>query len=306
MSVAHEFEVSKLPPFPSRQLLLASANMLKALGHSGFDELRLEYDLLETPAGLGSGLAARATSLATFAVANPERHTPDGIYLQSAIVARAGEIYRDGLTSNIGEKEREAFKRASSSAGTMNDVSESGTYIVSVPDHEFVSESNPESTPATLTKQKQHIAKTRKVFVVHGRDHEVREKVARFLTKLDFEPIILDEQTNKGRTLIEKFEAHADVGFAIILLTPDDWGEADNGARLPRASQNVILEWGYFIARLGRSGVLALKKGDIELPPDSIGIVWEPFDEYDGWKGKLARELQEAGFIVDWEKMGRS
>ncbi len=303
--MVHEFEVTKLPPFPSRQLLLTSANMLKALGHSGFEALRLEYDLLETSAGLGSGLAARATSLATYAVANPERHTPDGIYLQSAIVARAGEIYRDGIMANIGEKEREAFKRASSSAGTMNDVSEFGTYIVSVPDHEFAG-SNQKRPPAEPGKQTQQVTKTRKVFVVHGHDHEVREKVARFLAGLDFDPIILDEQTNKGRTLIEKFEAHADVGFAVILLTPDDRGGSSDSVQQSRARQNVILEWGYFIARLGRSGVLALKRGDIELPSDSIGIVWEPFDEYGGWKNKLARELQDAGFTVDWEKVGRS
>ena len=48
--------------------------------------------------------------------------------------------------------------------------------------------------------------------------------VARFLQTLRLEPIILHEQANAGRTIIEKFEDHADVTFAVVLLTPDDEG----------------------------------------------------------------------------------
>src|ERR1035438_10530705 len=65
---------------------------------------------------------------------------------------------------------------------------------------------------------------TKKVFVVHGHDDEAKEKVARFLERLKLEPIILHEQPNEGRTVIEKFEVFADVGFAVVLLTPDDVG----------------------------------------------------------------------------------
>ncbi|MGA9668549.1 MAG: TIR domain-containing protein [Terracidiphilus sp.] len=64
---------------------------------------------------------------------------------------------------------------------------------------------------------------TRKIFVVHGHDQGAKEMAARFLAKLDLEPIILHEQPDKGRTIIEKFEAHAsDVKCAVVLLTPDD------------------------------------------------------------------------------------
>ena len=65
---------------------------------------------------------------------------------------------------------------------------------------------------------------TSDVFVIHGRDNEAKETVARFLEKLGLRPIILHEQVNEGRTVIEKFERHAQVGFAIALLTPDDVG----------------------------------------------------------------------------------
>jgi predicted nucleotide-binding protein len=59
--------------------------------------------------------------------------------------------------------------------------------------------------------------------------------------------IILHEQPNQGKTLIEKFEAHSDVGFAVVLLTDDDLGGRKGGEQNPRARQNVVLELGYFI-----------------------------------------------------------
>lgn len=77
---------------------------------------------------------------------------------------------------------------------------------------------------------------------------------------------------------------------------------ADGGPAVKRARQNVILEWGYFIGTLGRERVCALKKGDVELPSDAIGIVWEPFDDHGAWKTKLAKELAGVGYDIDWKK----
>jgi hypothetical protein len=102
-----------------------------------------------------------------------------------------------------------------------------------------------------------------KVFIVHGHDNAAKEMTARFLEKLGLEAIVLHEQPNSGRTLIEKLEHHSAVKFAIALLTPDDLGAAKaEAANLsPRARQNVILELGYFIGKLGRGRVCALYKG---------------------------------------------
>lgn len=144
-----------------------------------------------------------------------------------------------------------------------------------------------------------------KVFIVHGHDGEARETVARFLERLGFEAIILHEQANRGRTVIEKVEANGDVGFAIVLLTPDDEGCAKNGQPEPRARQNVLLELGYFIGRLGRDKVCALKRGELEIPSDFAGVVWETMDNGNGWKLALARELQAAGYDVDLNKAVR-
>jgi len=145
-----------------------------------------------------------------------------------------------------------------------------------------------------------------KVFVVHGHDEGAREAVARFIQALGFQPIILHERANEGLTVIEKVEAHGDVGFAVVLLTPDDEGCEKGGTPGPRARQNVVLELGYFIGRLGRSQVCALKRGELEIPSDFGGVVYEPFDAAGGWKQKLGRELEAAGYEFDWNTVMRS
>ena len=142
---------------------------------------------------------------------------------------------------------------------------------------------------------------TREVFVIHGRDNEAKQLVARFLQNQKLDPIILHEQANQGRTIIEKLEEHAQVGFAIALLTPDDVGglreQKDN--LKPRARQNVIFEFGYFTGRLGRKRVCALVRDDVDRPSDYDGVVYIRMDDSDGWKLPLIRELRNAGFPVD-------
>jgi predicted nucleotide-binding protein len=144
----------------------------------------------------------------------------------------------------------------------------------------------------------------RNVFIVHGRDEAPRDAVARFLTKLEMVPIILQEQASSGRTIIEKFEAAADVAFAVVLLTPDDIGglnDTKNNLR-PRARQNVIFELGYFAAALGRGRVVAMLKGEIEEPSDYRGVAYIALDAAGAWKLALGRELKQAGLNVDLNK----
>lgn len=140
------------------------------------------------------------------------------------------------------------------------------------------------------------------VFIVHGRDEAAKQAVARFVEKLGLNAIILHEQSNKGRTVIEKFEDHADVQFAIIILTPDDIGrlvtETEAEATL-RARQNVIFEMGYFLGRIGRSRVFPLKKGQLDIPSDYSGVVYTDMDDRGAWRIELVRELKGAGFDVN-------
>ena len=149
-------------------------------------------------------------------------------------------------------------------------------------------------------------AHNRKVFVVHGREDGPREAVARFLERLGFQPIILHEQANQGRTVIEKVEDHSDVGFAVIILTPDDMGNLKGEEPQPRARQNVLLELGYFIGKLTRKRVCTLKVGKLEIPSDWRGVVDEPYDAGGGWRQTLARELEAAEYEIDWNRVMRS
>ena len=146
------------------------------------------------------------------------------------------------------------------------------------------------------------LSESLEVFVVHGQDTAAREEVARFLGKAGLKPIVLHEQASSGRTVIEKLEHYSDVGFAVVLLTPDDVGGLLGQKQKPRARQNVIAELFYFIGKLGRERVCALKKGELEIPSDSGGVVYVAMDDAGAWKQSLLRELEEAGYSIDWKK----
>ena len=161
-------------------------------------------------------------------------------------------------------------------------------------------EEDSQDSPSDLTET-DRLHFSRKVFIVHGRDDAAKLLLADFLRKLGLEPIILHEQPNVGQTIIEKFEDHSEVGYAVVLLTPDDRGGlSEEGDSLsPRARQNVVLELGFFMGKLGRKRVCALVKGDVELPSDYDGILYIELDGSEGWKWNLLKELRGAGFTVD-------
>lgn len=142
---------------------------------------------------------------------------------------------------------------------------------------------------------------SKRIFVVHGHNHGLKESVARFLEKLNLEPVILHEKPNAGRTIIEKFSDYADVNFAVVLLTADDEGrfKGSSEAAKPRARQNVILELGYFLGKLGRARVCTLYEHGVEIPSDYQGVLFLPFDANNRWKFDVVTELKAAGFTVD-------
>lgn len=147
-------------------------------------------------------------------------------------------------------------------------------------------------------------AEKTKVFIVHGHDEGTREALARFLEQQGLEAVILHEQVSRGMTIPEKLVKYGNVGFAIALLTPDDLGRAKaTSEEKPRARQNVILELGYFVGRLGRDNVCALLKGDIEIPTDYLGTAYINWDNAGAWKMSLANELHAAGYEIDFNKL---
>lgn len=152
----------------------------------------------------------------------------------------------------------------------------------------------------------------RKVFIVHGHNDALKTKVARVVEQMGLKAIILHEQEDYGKTVIEKFEENAeDIGFAIILLTADDVAvshsdlekeKKEKGYKATykdRARQNVIFEMGFFVGKLDRAHVFELQEEGIEEPSDLKGIIYTPLDKEDMWRFKLAKRLKAVGYAVN-------
>ena len=149
---------------------------------------------------------------------------------------------------------------------------------------------------------------SRKIFIVHGHNEEMKQSSARFIEKIDFKAIILHEQPNKGRTIIEKFSDYSNVNYAVILLSADDVAfiKTDDVKNAKfRARQNVILELGFFLGKIGRERVFVLHEQveNFEIPSDYQGVLFEPYDKNGNWKVSLAKELKEIGFEIDGNKL---
>ncbi len=142
------------------------------------------------------------------------------------------------------------------------------------------------------------------IFVIHGRDEEMKQAVARSIEALGLQPIILHEQVDKGKTIIEKFHDFSQVNFAVALLSPDDLGRlrgAPADRERPRPRQNVVFELGFFLGKLGRHRVMALVRStpEMDLPSDYAGVLFKNYDDPGNWRFELCRELREAGYKVD-------
>jgi len=147
------------------------------------------------------------------------------------------------------------------------------------------------------------------VFIVHGRDHKSLRELKVMLGGFGLNPVVLHEKASGGLTLAEKLEKYSeDVGYAFIVLTPDDVGcqrpklDTHFKERIfqklkARARQNVIFEMGYFWGLLERKRVCCLLKGKVERPSDIEGIVYIPFEEsVNEVREKIKKELEEAGY----------
>lgn len=304
---------------PSRQTVIAAATILKSLGHAGFDQMLLEFGTPEG-VGYGNGLKARAASLAAYVLDNSAANTAEGVPIGKAVVERAVQLFLDSAaSSSVTEAERQAFRTAAERDGLFPPAA-------GPPDDGLVLGGEDEGNGWTgasitlsgpdLTKLRGGVAaqaakpmvSPRRVFIVHGHDEAARYAVSDFLRKADFDPVVLHDQPNKGRTISSKCREEADdVGSAVVLMTPDDEGAKAGASSLnARARQNVVFELGFFIGKLGPERVAALVKGPVERPSDFDGIVYIEMDAAGGWRFTLGRELQAAGLKVDWDKVMRS
>ncbi|GAA4798784.1 nucleotide-binding protein [Lysobacter hankyongensis] len=159
-------------------------------------------------------------------------------------------------------------------------------------------------TEQSIAEKNQKKEQNDRIFIVHGHNEALKITVARFIEKLGYKPVILHEQANQGKTIIEKIESHTNVGFAIVIYTEDDLGNSTNKANSGnlnnRARQNVVFEHGYLIAKLKRERVVPLVSGNIELPSDINGVV-HTSDR--NWQIDIAKEMRAVGYNVDFNKL---
>ena len=159
---------------------------------------------------------------------------------------------------------------------------------------------------AVVEKRERKNSGGNNVFVVHGHDTEAKITVARMLEQLGLNAIILHEQPDKGRTIIEKIESYTAVAYAIVIYTECDLGRAKEDPEdknQARARQNVVFEHGVFIGSLGRDRVCALVKGHIEKPGDIDGVVYINMDDAGAWKMQLCKNMKAVGIDVDMNKL---
>lgn len=60
---------------------------------------------------------------------------------------------------------------------------------------------------------------------------------------------------------------------------------------------------GFFFAKLGRGRVCAILKPGVERPSDIHGILYVEHDTAGKWQYDVAKEIKEAGYIVNLENI---
>lgn len=161
--------------------------------------------------------------------------------------------------------------------------------------------------PVVVREESAPQSRSKKVFVVHGRDEVAKTSLEVFLIEIGLEPIVLHRQADEGLTIIEKFEKHSDVGYAFVLLTPDEVAYLSSEESIPddarhkeyRARPNVIFEFGYFIGKLGRSRVCCLYTGNVSLPSDVSGMIYKRYEKsIEEVAYSVIKDLKASGYAI--------
>lgn len=168
---------------------------------------------------------------------------------------------------------------------------------------------NVDEVSQILTRRCEAPEKNKKVFVVYGHDDHAKTQLEAMLRRWDLEPLILDQLISSGQTIIEKLEEYtSQVNFGIVLATPDDIGypKNDESNRQYRVRQNVVLELGMLLAKVGRQKVAILlsQAEKMEKPSDIEGLIYIPFtNNVEEAKLSLAKEMNNNGYLLDISKL---
>jgi|SaaInlV_120m_DNA_3_1039746.scaffolds.fasta_scaffold03108_5 predicted nucleotide-binding protein len=155
--------------------------------------------------------------------------------------------------------------------------------------------------PTNIDSRRPH----NKVFVVYGHDKESRDQLEAMLRRWRLDPLILDQIPSGGQTIIEKLENYTgQAHFGIVLATPDDVGyrREHEEEKAFRARQNVVLELGMLLAKLGREKVAILLKSqsEMERPSDIQGLIYHSYiDSVSETSLSLVKEMTAQGYNID-------
>lgn len=150
----------------------------------------------------------------------------------------------------------------------------------------------------------------RRIIVVSGTDEAMKQTITGALRKLGLAAVVMNEEPSQGKKIIDRFADYADVGFALVLLSPDIYSypkgeEATKRSRIPK--QDVTFMFGFLLGKLGQDRVLALyREGpNFAFAMDFEGVKFAALDDRDSWKLALIRELTNLGYTVDAERLLR-
>nr|WP_320051246.1 nucleotide-binding protein [uncultured Desulfuromonas sp.] len=207
-------------------------------------------------------------------------------------IISAEDIQRVALELGIEEFE---FYRTHWAIKNIDLLKVFGENTIPKPTEEAPAQDFPENKPAEEGSE----FNKDQVFIVHGHDEHAKNDAKSYVESKGLEPIILHLQASGGRTIIEKIDHYSNVGFGIVLYTECDVGAKRDSLNYKwRARQNVVFEHGYLIAKLSRSRVAALVKGNVETPNDISGVVYITMDAAGNWKTELDTELRNSGYEI--------
>lgn len=211
----------------------------------------------------------------------------------------SGIVILGGRELSLGEKISELYRNIEDRARRLDSIIER---LELIPIQQGIEGELPTGNAASSNG-----ARSKKVFVVHGRDEIAKTCLEVILHEIGLEPVVLHRQADLGQTVIEKFERHSDVGYVFILLTPDEVAylrdedvKPDSERRKEfRARANVIFEFGYFVGKLGRSRVCCLYTGGVSLPSDVAGMIYKKYENsVEEVAYSITKDLRASGYSV--------
>lgn len=229
----------------------------------------------------------------------------DGYFIEPESIDRI-VVKRSRISSKhfLDNENENAFRNQTAAMFRASDIMNDDSYVQNITPFMFNLAEKKLKEQGYMTnidsKDESEIDRT-KVFIVHGHDDFAKTQVAELMRRLGLTPIILHQQANEGRTIIEKIESYSNVGFGVVLYTPCDRGSkaGEEDHLKPRARQNVVFEHGFLIGKIGRKNVAALVKDTVETPNDISGVVYITMGSEGSWELQLAKELKNSGYNID-------